>query len=95
MYSRKIKISESVVESETCDYARRRGWHNRKVKWIGRHSAPDRYFTKKGQIPFFVEFKRPGGKLRKSQEEEVKRLNENGTIVYVIDNIEDGRSLFS
>lgn len=95
MYLRKTKLSESSVEDTVCELARRKGWLNRKVKWVGRTSAPDRYFTKKGQIPFFVEFKRPGKKPRLSQKKEIERLEENGTIVYVIDNIEDGIAIFA
>ena len=42
-----------------------------------------------------VEFKRPGEKPRASQEKEIKRRRDKGTIVYVIDNIEDGYALFT
>lgn len=94
MFSRRINLIESTVERSVCAFARSRGWLSRKLRWIGRVGAPDRYFTKAGHIPFMVEFKKKGKTPRKSQQKEIARLRDSGTIVYEIDNIEDGKALF-
>jgi len=85
---------ESYVERKVCDYAKRRGWLVRKLQWIGRHGAPDRVFVKSGRI-VFVEFKAPGRKPTKNQEQEIARLRREGCEVHVVDDIEVGKAIFA
>jgi hypothetical protein len=97
-------MRESVVEREVCEFATGRGWLVRKLQWIGRCNAPDRFFARKKEpcptcgcdyeiaLP---EFKAPGEKPRRGQEKEIKRLQKHGVPVPVVDSIEQGRNLFA
>lgn len=80
-------MRESAIESPTVKTAKLDGWIVRKVKWIGRRGAPDRYFTKWGYTPRFIEFKAPGKPLKPHQKREIKKLRAAGTIVYVVDSL--------
>lgn len=79
---------ESLVE----DYLVRRvdlaGGETRKVKWIGRKSAPDRRVMLP-TICCWVELKSPKGKLRDDQLREHKRMQKYGELVFVIRSIND------
>jgi hypothetical protein len=46
-------------------------------------------------VVFFIEYKSPGETLRKLQEHTHKVMQEHGARVYVIDDIEKGRSLIN
>ncbi len=56
----------------------------RKLKWIGRRSAPDRLIILNGQV-VFVEVKAPGETPDMAQILEHRRLREAGALVFVID----------
>lgn len=59
---------EKSIEKAVVDYAKKRGCLVRKMNGQGARSWPDRMFiTPTGRI-FFIEFKRPGGKLTPGQE---------------------------
>lgn len=89
------RVPESVIETKAKKFARANGWRFiRKVRWIGRRSAPDRLFVKKGRH-VWVEFKRPGVKRpRPGQGREIARMRKAGMEVYVIDNLDDAYALF-
>lgn len=90
-----VEMIEGDVELTVIDFARRKGWICRKVKWIGRNGAPDRVFGKDGRPQIWVEFKKPGKKPNLQQKREHKRLRAYGFNIYVIDNVEDGCALFT
>ncbi len=78
-------------ESELEDYLVRRftlaGGETRKVQWIGRRGAPDRF----GMLPHwngFIELKAPGQQLRPEQLREHERLRKYNINVLTIDNKE-------
>lgn len=84
---------EKTIERNVCDYAR--GSHMLVYKFSspGRVSVPDRMFiTPRGTV-FFIEFKRKGAKPTDKQWREIRRLAEYDVLVYVIDNIPEGRSV--
>lgn len=87
-------MRESTIEHAVVEHAKLHGWHYRKLKWIGRRGAPDKFFIKNGVI-IFVEFKAPGKRPRGIQAKEIKRLRDHGATVLVIDNIEAGCEAFS
>jgi hypothetical protein len=62
----------------------------RKVQWIGRRGAPDRFVMPEGAntYNFWAEVKRPGGKLDDHQEREIATMRERGEIVHVFDSRE-------
>ena len=53
----------------------------RKLQWIGRRNAPDRVFGFNGRT-IFVEFKRPGERLRVGQDKEIDRMRAAGMEAY-------------
>ncbi len=59
----------------------------RKVKWIGRRNAPDRFVCIPGRPAFLVECKAPGHKPRIGQQREIDRLRMLGMRVEVVDNM--------
>ena len=64
------------------------GGEVRKVKWIGRHGAPDRVVMLPGGLLYWVELKRPGQKAEPHQAREHERLRGMGQRVLIIDSFE-------
>lgn len=62
-----MKKTEKDLENQCCAYARQRGFLAVKLENNGHRGIPDRVFIKKGGKCFFVEFKRPGGKVSEYQ----------------------------
>ncbi len=85
---------EAYIETEVCKYARKLGWRERKVEYVGRRGCPDRWFMRGDGQLVIVEFKDPNGKLSPHQRREVNWLLANGFRVEVIDSIERGREFF-
>lgn len=85
---------ESTIENYGNALAKERGYFQRKLSWIGRRSAPDRFYSRSDRGPFLIEYKRPGEKLTPLQEREVARLREAGVTVYVVDNKKDCEEIF-
>jgi hypothetical protein len=85
---------ESYIEQQVIKRAKKNGWLVRKLQWIGRNGAPDRFFAKGGVI-IFVEFKQTGKEPRPDQAEEHQTMRNYGVHVIVIDNIESGYAVFS
>jgi len=83
---------ETYIENKVVDYAKKTGWKQRKLSWVGRHGAPDRVFFKSGVL-LFVEFKQRGKKPTPNQEKEIGELRSEGMLVFVIDNIDAGKAL--
>lgn len=79
-------MRESEIEAYLVKRVKELGGDTRKLKWIGRRGAPDRFVMLYGG--FFVELKAPGEKLRPEQEREHAFLRDNGVEVYVVDTIE-------
>lgn len=96
---------EATIERHLVRMVKRAGGEVRKVRWIGRRGAPDRLVLMKSPVSiehaahsscfFFVELKRPGGKLRPEQEREIAILRESGVSVLVFDTIEQINFFFS
>lgn len=76
---------ESPIEEWACAQAEAAGWLVRKLSWVGRRSAPDRFFAKDGRV-VLIEFKRPDGAPRKGQDKEIAALKAAGVEVFVADN---------
>lgn len=76
---------ESDIEEIVAAWAENNGWVVRKMKYIGRRGAADRFFFGYGQI-VMIEFKRPGdGRLSEGQVQEHRRLAKVGCPVHVFD----------
>jgi hypothetical protein len=81
-------MRESKIERHLVRCAKKRGGEVRKVKWIGRHSAPDRAVFLPSGCLYWVELKAPGKKPNPNQVREHKRLWRMGQRVVVLDTIE-------
>lgn len=85
---------ETHVEVEVTLKAEKRGWFWRKLQWIGRRDAPDKFFAKGGRV-VLIEFKRPGKAPRITQGHEHDRLRAAGVEVYVVDNVRQGLAILT
>lgn len=83
------QVAERDVEAYFVKEVKALGGDVRKVAWIGRRGAPDRFALMPGTaINFWAEIKRPGGKLAPHQEREIARLRDYDEVVYVLDGFE-------
>jgi hypothetical protein len=81
-------MRESVVEAYLVAQVKARGGEIRKVRWIGRRGAPDRYVLLPDRMPAFIELKRPGLDAAEHQAREHARLRGLNATVLVLDTIE-------
>lgn len=76
-------VKENVIESYLVRQVKQRGGEVRKVRWIGRRNAPDRYVML-GKRTAWVELKRPGKYATAAQERELDRLFAAGEIAVCV-----------
>ena len=74
---------EEVVENYLVKRVKENGGEIRKLKWVGRRSAPDRLVLLRGV--YFVELKRPGKEAEPDQAREHKRMRKHGAKVFTLD----------
>jgi len=79
-------MRERDIENYLVGRVKALGGEVRKLRWIGRNGAPDRFVMLKGWS-FFAELKAPGQKPRVNQLREHERLRAMGQSVHVIDSI--------
>ena len=85
-------MREAHIERALVAAVKALGGEVRKVKWIGRNSAPDRLVM----LPhnsFWAELKAPQQKPTAAQQREHERMRRMGQRVEVIDNIEQIQDL--
>lgn len=82
---------EKQIESKVTLYAKKLGWLS--YKFTGQKSVPDRVYIKSG-ITVWVEFKRKGKKPTTLQAKTITTMREHGAVVYVIDGVDEGKTLF-
>lgn len=75
---------EGRIEQHLKTLVKKSGGEYRKLKWIGRNGAPDRFCYWQG-ISAFIEVKRPGEQPTPQQAREHARLRAAGLHVYVVD----------
>lgn len=85
-------LTERAIEKAVCAYANASGFMVKKMQTgIGGAAGwPDRMFIKNGRV-FFIEFKRPGGKLSSMQGVVAHLLQKEKIHVYIIDDIAAGK----
>ena len=86
-------MREARVENHLVALVNGVGGEIRKVKWLGRRGAPDRYVMLPGRWAMppksvWVELKAPGKTVDRHQQAEHERLRAFGQEVYVLDTIE-------
>ncbi len=77
-------LREHTIERYLVSRVRAKGGEIRKVKWPGRHGAPDRIVMLPGNT-LWVELKAPGEQCRPHQRREHERMRRMGQRVVVID----------
>lgn len=80
-------MRESKIEAYLVQRVKASGGEVRKVKWIGRNSAPDRIVMLPDNT-FWAELKAPGEKPTAAQFREHERMRKMGQRVEVIDSLE-------
>ena len=78
---------EFDIESYLVAQVKLLGGEVRKVRWIGRRGAPDRFVMLPDRQAFWVELKAPRQKAKPHQSREHARMRAMGEIVHVIDSI--------
>lgn len=80
-------MREREVEAHLVKRVKELGGECRKVGWVGRHGAPDRFvMLPRGCL--WVELKAPGERVKPHQQREHDRLRKMGQRVEVLDSIE-------
>lgn len=80
-------MRESTIENRLVQRVKALGGEVRKVKWIGRNSAPDR-IVMLPENSFWAELKAPGEKPTKAQSREHERMRKMGQRIEIIDSLE-------
>ena len=80
-------MRERDVEQYLVEQVKAKGGEVRKVRWIGRHGAPDRLAMLPGKT-LWVELKAPGEKAKPHQAREHERMRRMGQRVEVVDSFE-------
>lgn len=81
-------LAERDIEKYLVNRVKQLGGEVRKVKWIGRNSAPDRLVMVSGFPSWWIELKAPGKKATPAQLREHARMRNNKMCVMVIDSLE-------
>lgn len=85
-----MTMKEAHVEHHLVKRAKAEGGEVRKLRWIGRKSAPDRFLSlpHAAKSMWLVELKRPGEDLRDDQAREHRRLRDAGCNVVMLNSIQ-------
>lgn len=84
---------EKQIEAKVCEYAKTKNVLVYKFTSPARAAVPDRMFIRPDGRIWFVEFKRQGAKPTEAQEREHHRLRQHKVNVFVIDNVEEGKTM--
>lgn len=85
-------MKEKQIEKKVCDFASSLGWLVRKYSSQYRAGMPDRIFMRDGQV-FWIEFKKPGGKVSPIQQFEIETMQAHGMEVFIVDDVEHGKQI--
>lgn len=88
-----IIMLEKQIEAKVCEYAKTKNVLVYKFTSPARAAVPDRLFIRPDGRMWFVEFKRHGAKPTEAQEREHHRLRQHKVNVFVIDNVEEGKTM--
>jgi hypothetical protein len=84
---------ERDIEKTVCAYAKSLGMLCYKFTSPSRRSVPDRLFITKTGTVFFIEFKCRGQKPTESQMVECAKIDNQGAKVFIVDNVELGKTI--
>ena len=86
-------MKESEIENQVCKYASKAGWYVRKFSSPGHRGVPDRVLLSPTGLIIFIEFKAPSKKPSALQVDEIAQIRKRGGIVYIVDNVEEGKKI--
>lgn len=86
-------MRESAIEKAVTDLAKGHGWLSFKFTSPAHRGVPDRLYIRDG-ITIYIEFKQKGKKPNKLQEATMKKMQQHGAMVWVIDSVDKGAELF-
>ena len=84
---------EKEIEARVCEYAKSKGVLAYKFTSPARAAVPDRLFIAPDGRMWFCEFKRAGEKPTEAQGREHKRLRAQKVNVFVVDNVDAGKTM--
>ena len=84
---------EKQIEAKVCDYAKTKNVLAYKFTSPARAAVPDRMFVAPDGRVWFCEFKRAGQKPTAAQEREHLKLRDHKVNVFVIDNVDEGKTM--
>lgn len=84
---------EKQIEKEVCFHAKQKGFLTYKFTSPSRSAVPDRLLITPWGTVFFIEFKRTGEEPTPQQHREHDRLRKMNILLFVVDNIPDGKKL--
>ena len=84
---------EKQIEERVCTYAKSKGVLAYKFTSPARAAVPDRLFIAPDGRMWFCEFKREGQKPTDAQDREHTRLRQQKVNVFVIDNVQEGKTM--
>lgn len=84
---------EKKIEDTVRRYGKTKNIESRKYTSPNYRAVPDGIFFPGQGRTFFIEFKRLGKRPTKSQEREIRRLEDLGFVVYVVDTIKEGKRI--
>lgn len=87
---------EKEVDSKIAEYARKRGLIVIKLTMLAMYGfagLPDRMFLGPGRLVFFIEMKKPGGKMSELQKKWQEIIESLGFHVYECDDVEYGKQI--
>jgi hypothetical protein len=82
---------EKFIEAKVVAYAKSKGCLVYKFTSPSCRSVPDRMFITPTGLVFFMELKRLGEKPTAAQAVEIAKIRKQGVVVFVTDNVEDGK----
>jgi Holliday junction resolvase len=86
-------MKESTIEKKVSEYAKSKGWLSYKFVSPSNRGVPDRIYIKGGEC-IFIEFKASKKKPTKLQDKIIERIRNEDILVYIIDNIDEGKNIF-
>jgi hypothetical protein len=84
---------ESSIEKKVVAYAKAQDVMVRKMNGMSYAGWPDRLMITPSGRHFYIEFKRPGGKLSPRQEALIGELRARSVVVYVVDDAGRGKAI--
>lgn len=79
---------EAKIEDDVVRWAKKSGWIILKLNNPWSKGWPDRLFISPEGDHVYIEFKKPGGRVRKLQKVRAAHLIRNGCQVYLCDNVD-------